>query len=70
MDDHGGNHDFSASAEEAECILYLMMPERIPLYDGPVSLDLIEIIQKKAAFYVELMDDELLTVGCSCNNFQ
>ncbi|VDN44229.1 unnamed protein product [Gongylonema pulchrum] len=58
LEEHGGSHNHEPSAEDVENMLSLLLPEKIPPYDGSCSVDLIEFVQKKASSFLEPTAEE------------
>lgn len=58
MEEHGGTHNHEPSLGDIENVLSLLLPDKIPPYDGNCSFDLIEFMQKKASSFLEPTEDE------------
>ncbi|MCP9260999.1 Translation initiation factor eif-2b subunit beta [Dirofilaria immitis] len=51
LEEHGGTHNHEPSLKDIENVLSLLLPDKIPPYDGTCSFDLIEFMQKKASSF-------------------
>uniref|UniRef100_A0A915PZY8 Bm6422 n=1 Tax=Setaria digitata TaxID=48799 RepID=A0A915PZY8_9BILA len=58
LEEHGGTHNHEPSLKDIENVLSLLLPDKIPPYDGSCSFDLIEFVQKKASSFLEPTEDE------------
>ncbi|KAM3721380.1 Translation initiation factor eIF-2B subunit beta [Dirofilaria immitis] len=58
LEEHGGTHNHEPSLKDIENVLSLLLPDKIPPYDGTCSFDLIEFMQKKASSFLEPTEDE------------
>lgn len=58
MEEHGGTHNHEPSLKDIENVLSLLLPDKIPPYDGTCSFDLIEFVQKKASSFLEPTENE------------
>ncbi|VDK89604.1 unnamed protein product, partial [Onchocerca ochengi] len=58
LEEHGGTHNHEPSLGDIENVLSLLLPDKIPPYDGNCSFDLIEFMQKKASSFLEPTEDE------------
>ncbi|CAG9532019.1 unnamed protein product [Cercopithifilaria johnstoni] len=58
LEEHGGTHNHEPSLKDIENVLSLLLPDKIPPYDGTCSSDLIEFVQKKASSFMEPTEDE------------
>lgn len=58
MEEHGGTHNHEPNFKDIENVLSLLLPDKIPPYDGACSFDLIEFVQKKASSFLEPTGNE------------
>uniref|UniRef100_A0A1I7VE04 TPR_REGION domain-containing protein n=1 Tax=Loa loa TaxID=7209 RepID=A0A1I7VE04_LOALO len=58
LEEHGGTHNHEPSLKDIENVLSLLLPDKIPPYDGTCCFDLIEFVQKKASSFLEPTENE------------
>ncbi|VIO96745.1 Uncharacterized protein BM_BM6422 [Brugia malayi] len=58
LEEHGGTHNHEPNLKDIENVLSLLLPDKIPPYDGTCSFDLIEFVQKKASSFLEPTENE------------
>ncbi|VDN00812.1 unnamed protein product [Thelazia callipaeda] len=58
LEEHGGSHNHEPCLKDIENVLLLLLPTKVPPYDGSYSTDLIEFVQKKASSFLEPTSDE------------
>lgn len=58
LEEHGGSHNYEPVEEDSESVLSLLLPDRLPRYDGSPAGDLVEVVQKKFASFLQPTTEE------------